>query len=164
MKALSLWQPSASLIARGVKTIVTMLSATDHRGPIAIHAAKTLDLAGSPDDLCRSALGREWRSGVPLGAVVAVAWLVDVSPASNYRIGLTNADLAAGVFSDDRWAWALTDVRPLRRPIPHAGRQGLFNWDPPEDLYERLGPILDPVALTHEIGWGFTRIRQRQEA
>jgi hypothetical protein len=159
MKALSLWQPSASLIARGVKTIVTMLSATDHRGPIAIHAAKTLDLAGSPDDLCRAALGREWRSSVPLGAIVAVGHLCAVGPATDFLAGTTLAEQAAGVFSHDRWAWTLTDVRALRRPIPHAGRQGLFNWDPPEDLYERLGPVLDPIALTHEIGWGWTKHR-----
>lgn len=159
MKALSLWQPSASLIARGVKTIVTMLATTDYRGPIAIHAAKTLDLAGSPDDLCRSALGREWRSSVPLGAFVAVGQLVDVAWSVDLEKTLTLADRAAGVFSYDRYAWTLTDVRTLRRPIPQAGRPGLFNWDPPEDLYERLGPVLDPVALTHEIGWGFTKQR-----
>ncbi len=40
MKALSLHQPWASLIAEGVKTIETRSRATRYRGPLAIHAAK----------------------------------------------------------------------------------------------------------------------------
>ena len=40
MKAITLHQPWASLIALGVKTIETRSWATKHRGPIAIHAAK----------------------------------------------------------------------------------------------------------------------------
>lgn len=41
MTALSLWQPWASLIAHGAKTIETRGWATHYRGPLAIHAAKT---------------------------------------------------------------------------------------------------------------------------
>ncbi len=40
MRALSLHQPWASLIAEGVKTIETRSWATKYRGPLAIHAAK----------------------------------------------------------------------------------------------------------------------------
>lgn len=36
---LSLWQPWASLVALGVKTIEARSQATNHRGPLAIHAA-----------------------------------------------------------------------------------------------------------------------------
>lgn len=39
MKALTLWQPWASLIALGVKTIETRSWSTSYRGPLAIHAA-----------------------------------------------------------------------------------------------------------------------------
>ena len=39
VKALTLWQPWASLVALGVKTIETRSKpTTDHRGPVAIHA------------------------------------------------------------------------------------------------------------------------------
>lgn len=41
MKALTLWQPWATLIAIGAKTIETRSWSTNHRGPLAIHAAKT---------------------------------------------------------------------------------------------------------------------------
>jgi activating signal cointegrator 1 len=40
MKALTLWQPWASLVAFGVKTIETRSWSTKYRGPLAIHAAK----------------------------------------------------------------------------------------------------------------------------
>lgn len=40
MKALTLWQPWASLIAIGAKTIETRGWSTSYRGPLAIHAAQ----------------------------------------------------------------------------------------------------------------------------
>lgn len=40
MKALTLWQPWASLLACGAKIYETRSWATSYRGPIAIHAAK----------------------------------------------------------------------------------------------------------------------------
>lgn len=40
MKALTLWQPWATLVALGVKTIETRSWSTSYRGPLAIHAAK----------------------------------------------------------------------------------------------------------------------------
>src|SRR5258708_5270609 len=40
VKALTLWQPWASLIAVGAKTIETRSWSTSYRGPLAIHAAK----------------------------------------------------------------------------------------------------------------------------
>ena len=40
MKAITLWQPWASLIACGAKKYETRSWATRYRGPIAIHAAK----------------------------------------------------------------------------------------------------------------------------
>lgn len=41
LKAITLLQPWASLVAMGAKTIETRPYATQYRGPLAIHAAKT---------------------------------------------------------------------------------------------------------------------------
>lgn len=41
MKALSLWQPWATLIAIGAKQYETRGWSTPYRGPLIIHAAKT---------------------------------------------------------------------------------------------------------------------------
>ena len=40
MKAITIWQPWASLLACGGKRFETRSWATSYRGPIAIHAAK----------------------------------------------------------------------------------------------------------------------------
>lgn len=55
MKAITLYQPYASLIAVGVKTIETRSWSTPYRGLLAIHAAKTVpeEWEDEGDDLCR---------------------------------------------------------------------------------------------------------------
>src|SRR5579859_5567435 len=83
IKAISLWEPWASLVARGVKRHETRHWSTDYRGPIAICAAKTLDRAGAPDRLCQSALGIHWWTDRPAGAVLAVAELTEVRRAGD---------------------------------------------------------------------------------
>lgn len=99
MKCLSLTQPYATLIAIGAKRIETRSWKTDHRGELAIHAAK-----GFPkwaQDVClndpfRTALGwpsprdlptQAWADNMfarikelPLGVVLATCKLVDCLP------------------------------------------------------------------------------------
>lgn len=157
MKALSLWQPWATLTARGLRAHETRSWFTPYRGEVAIHASKTLDLAGAPAALCHAGLGRAWWDECPLGAVVAIATIESCKPTATVGWDLTRADLAAGNFTDGRFAWRLTRVRAVAEPIPALGRQGLFNWSPPDDLADRLGPVLDHVALTEAIGWGLAQ-------
>lgn len=86
MKALTLHQPYASLIALHVKWIETRSWSTPYRGPIAIHAAKRF----APGSILRSPQvgGCNFGNGtryivkreMPLGAIVATAALVDVVP------------------------------------------------------------------------------------
>lgn len=153
MKALSLWQPWASLMAAGAKLHETRHWATNYRGPIAIHAAKTRDVAGAPDELCASVLGKYWTHELPRGVVVAVGRLTHCRPAETVADHLTRADRAAGNFAHGRFAWRVEDLRALAEPIPLVGRQGLFNWTPPADLESRLGPVLDHGAACRLHGW-----------
>jgi len=155
IKALSIWEPWASLVARGVKRHETRHWSTTYRGPIAIHAAKTLDLAGAPEALCVGALGLFWHKDRPTGVVVAIGELRNVHRAEDVAGRLTRADAAAGNFGYGRFAWEIAKVRPLRQPVPLVGRQGLFNWTPPDDIEERLGDPLDHAAICHSIGWGY---------
>ena len=84
MKALTLHQPWASLVAVGVKTIETRSWSTKYRGRLAIHAGArkpTMDAVYAP----ALAEGWRWLEGaglvpLPLGAVVATCELVDVVP------------------------------------------------------------------------------------
>lgn len=153
IKAISLWQPWASLIAAHVKRHETRHWPTAYRGPIAIHAAKRLDVAGAPEELCIAALAPDWRHTVPLGAIVAVGTLSRCRDARAVRCGLTQADLAAGNYAPGRYAWTIDNVRALATPIPAIGRQGLFNWEPPADLDDRLGAPVGHEAACRYIGW-----------
>lgn len=89
LKALSLWQPWASLVAAGVKSIETRSWSTSYRGPLGIHAARrrpeTMRLG---DWWCEPTWGSEYglldEAGeprrLPLGVIVATCALVDVVP------------------------------------------------------------------------------------
>jgi hypothetical protein len=91
MKALTLYQPWASLVAAGAKTIETRSWSTTYRGRLAIHAgARPVKASDGSLDLWREQtqahvlneqLGfDDPRGPLPLGAIVATCKLVDVVP------------------------------------------------------------------------------------
>lgn len=154
MKALSLWQPWASLVALGSKKIETRSWATSHRGPIAIHAAKKWNR--ELVDMClyepfASELGklRPNEGGMfylqdalpkilPFGCIVAVADLVDC-----FRIDGPPDDALERLFGDyrpGRFGWRLDNVRPIAN-VPCVGRQGLFHVNGDIDLEVALCTI-----------------------
>lgn len=132
IKAVSLWQPWASLVACGVKLHETRHWTTNYRGPLAICAARVVDTVGAPEALCQRVLGQDWVNTVPTGAVVAIVNLTGVKAAD--QVETTTDDRMAGNFSAGRFAWVPEDVQRLDTPIPIVGRQGLFNWTVPEGM------------------------------
>jgi hypothetical protein len=141
MKALTLWQPWATLVAIGAKSIETRSWSTRHRGPLAIHAAKRF-----PPGAQSLAMEREFRTvlleagygdpeTLPRGAVVAVAQLVDVRTTDEVRgvLQATPRETIYGDFSRGRWAWVLRDVVRLPQPIQAYGGRGLWTWPVPVD-------------------------------
>jgi hypothetical protein len=113
VRALSVRQPWASLIAEGYKTIELRSWFTHYRGPLAIVAARDPDRRGIEEH------GRRDR---PRQMIVAVANLVDVRPATP-----TDAKRAmVAAVADGLYAWVLKDVRALAEPVRCSGRQGLF--------------------------------------
>ncbi len=147
MKALSLWQPWASLVADGTKRVETRSWRTSHRGPIAIHAAATRAGWEDLDEEVALLLGLKCvpprraprPSDYAHGAVVAIADLVHCEVmdegllASEDRLERLVGDWRLG-----RFAWFLENVRPVQAPIPARGRQGLWEWKaPPADELER---------------------------
>jgi hypothetical protein len=178
MKCLTLHQPWASLIVEGVKRIETRSWPTNYRGPLAIHAGLS-DKAMKDvrrgakgyrgedirfENRCDRAFGWSgwgWEDtwgALPLGAVVAVADLVDCVPmvGAEYEeyggtclvvegdrawIDYPDDPLAASVVTDQlpygdfrpgRWGDLLDNVRPVAEPVPVKGRQGL--WSLPSDV------------------------------
>jgi hypothetical protein len=87
MKAITIWQPWASLLACGAKQYETRSWKTDYRGPIAIHAAAKdpckMSLLGLEefDKAASEALEKAGQSFtwclLPLGKIIATAELVN---------------------------------------------------------------------------------------
>lgn len=120
MKALSVRQPWASLIAGGHKTIEWRSWRTNYRGPLLICAGKTPDEVYFEFDPVEAA--RNW----PLGVAVAVVELAEVRPFNPSK------DIEAAMLEEDLkpsrpgFSWVLKSPFAVLGSIPIRGQQGLF--------------------------------------
>ena len=137
IKVLSLWQPWATLMANGDKTIETRHWSTNYRGPLAIHAAKRIvPVSEGVQAYERLAVRKIDPASLPRGAVVVIVDLLDVVPVeelSPWQSGglyhVTKAEQALGNYAPGRYAWITRLRAELPEPIPLRGSQGLFTWD-----------------------------------
>lgn len=139
VKALTLWQPWATLIADGRKRYETRSWPPPRRligRRIAIHA-------GTHRDRETGALARRWGlCDLPLGAVVCTCRLVAAHHISHHSPDGTRAMVGSGYiggpasipideygdYAPGRWAWELDQVIPHDPPVAARGRQGLWEW------------------------------------
>jgi hypothetical protein len=129
VKALSIHQPWASLIALGKKKYETRSWSTSHRGPLLIHASKAV-----PSDYYKLLTYEPFRSALPQhsgswprGALIAVAQIADVVPVEELpKWAPDDREAKFGDFRPGRYAWLLTDIVPLI-PIPYRGERALFD-------------------------------------
>src|SRR3546814_6027994 len=117
----SLWQPWASAIALGHKSIETRHWPTKDLGELAIHAAKRF----GPDERefasIERALGR-MPARLPLGAIVAVVDLLDRRTTDQLLAeGIGPIEKLYGNYGPGRYGWVLGNVRPLSEPIGCVG-------------------------------------------
>nr|WP_240927579.1 ASCH domain-containing protein [Paenibacillus thiaminolyticus] len=79
MKAITIIQPWATLIALGEKNFETRGWATKYRGPLAIHAGKKVDREACEMEPIKSTLAEYGYTAdeLPTGAVVAIAELTE---------------------------------------------------------------------------------------
>lgn len=132
MKAISLWQPWASAIALGYKTIETRHWQTSHCGPLAIHAAKRMTRAEQEFITNLRFRGIPMPYELPLGAIVAIAQLDCCQRTENVRPHLAGVELLFGNYEPGRFAWRFSNIVALPSPIPYRGAQGFF--DVPDEL------------------------------
>jgi len=146
MKALTLTQPWATLVAIGAKKIETRSWNTSYRGPLAIHAAagKYVDdyllMKIEPFYSALRDAGIESRLQIPLGGVVAICNLVQVdSIKDGYEKHITYNERSFGDYTAGRFAWILKNVVPLSEPFAAKGSLGLWEWgglptsEPPQE-------------------------------
>ncbi len=152
MKALTLTQPWATLVAIGAKRFETRSWTTKYRGSLMIHAAKGFPV--KVQHLCfsepfRLYLGDYIDFGVPflgnhrfpLGYVIATCDLVDiirigdiqehyfypVNGVGHFSVPPEEPELSFGNYSPGRYAWILANVKQLKEPEVARGALGL--WD-----------------------------------
>ncbi|MCM1439180.1 MAG: ASCH domain-containing protein [Roseburia sp.] len=137
MKALTIWQPYASLlVAQKQKRFETRGWATDYRGPIAIHAAMRpvrqtveclpLDVRGRIKGLFPG-LGE--LDQLPTGAIIGIGVLERCNAITeDFLAGLSPMEAALGDYSPGRFAWEFSGLHFID-PIPASRKQGLWNWE-----------------------------------
>lgn len=126
MKALSLWQPWASAMARGVKTIETRSWFTSYRGDLVICSA--LKKPGRELWAEMGGMAYEDALALPYGCALCVVRLEDVLRTADLIGAVSEVEQEFGDFTPGRYAWLTRDLRRLKRPVPIRGRQGL--WKP----------------------------------
>jgi len=128
VKALTLWQPWASLVVRGVKQYETRSWSTRHRGLLAIHAAKRKVSAGGFEQFAGLLvpLGYERAEDLPRGCVLGTVEVVNVQRTTEIRDRLDAPELLLGDYSSGRYAWELGNPRVLPVPVAVRGQQGLW--------------------------------------
>jgi len=133
LKALSLTQPWATLMAAGLKRIETRSWGTKYRGRVIIHAAKGFppyarQLCGRHPFLdALHGLGISSRD-FPFGALIATADLYDIVRIVDGFVFPDEPELSFGDYSPGRYAWYYRDVKKID-PIPYKGALGLFEVD-----------------------------------
>jgi hypothetical protein len=144
LKALTLHEPWASLVAYRFKEVETRDWYTSHRGPLAIHAGKTKP---DPTDVSRLTfhLGHHgFEMPAPhYGAIVCTCNLVACMPTALVQVTSLKLkdpfvpargwdfETPFGNYAVGRWAWILRDVVRCNPPIYVAGARKLWNWSNP---------------------------------
>src|SRR5262245_50640539 len=147
MKALTLTQPWATLVALGAKQVETRSWRVSHRNlPLAIHAAKSFPrsaralCAEEPFRQALKAAGYGFDGyDLPTGVVLATVTLLDCCTVEHLERAphiLTPTERAFGNSSPGRFAWRLWKPQVLPEPAPARGSLGLWEWEVPRLLAE----------------------------
>ena len=150
VRSLTMTDPWGTLVALGAKRIETRSWSTPHRGPLAIHVAKSLPtwaLACCDEPSFRQVLeagGYRFRPerghnpwGLPLGHIVAVVWLDEVQRITS-TFQVSEPERSFGQFTPGRSAWMFTQVYRLAAPLPARGALGVWEWQPPARFWSEI--------------------------
>lgn len=136
MKALTLWQPWATLIVNGDKHIETRGHKTNIRGRVAIHAAK-VNKAKLFLSLPMPIKEHFYKSGIrlvdvlPRGKVLGTVEIIGCLPIEELygTVHDTPKERAFGDWNSGRYGWILRNPILFEEPVPAKGSQGFWNWE-----------------------------------
>lgn len=144
MKAITLTQPYASLVAGGFKEVETRSWRTRYTGPLVIHAG--VKFPPEYQALCskppfHECLPDDALEVLPRGAALCVVELLGCVPIVGYdgrwmervtfALGhpMQFREMAYGNYGQGRWAWPMRLLKVFRPPVQMQGAMGL--WDCP---------------------------------
>jgi hypothetical protein len=141
MQALTIHQPWASLLVKGKKRYETRDWQRNYRGLLAIHAGKQsvpvedypLGLSEILDDskITQDNLNNNKQK------IIAIATLKDIHLMTDKFINeQSELERLTGFWEPRRFAWELTNIKPLPNPIAARGMPGL--WAVPDDIYVQI--------------------------
>ncbi len=132
MRALTLDQPWATLVAIGAKKIETRGWWTYHRGLLAIHASRNFNVAHKNliyvNKYFRKALSGIALSDFPRGCIIATCDLVECWEIKEGPLLIDDREKAFGDYTPGRYMWVLENVKKFDKPIPARGFTGLWEW------------------------------------
>lgn len=130
MKAITLLQPWASLIAWGIKTLETRSWKTSYRGPLAIHAGlghSGFDSVTADSAIYQVLLHKNVSFGeLPFGKIIATCTLKDIFRTEQIS---NEKQLPFGDFGPKRYAWLLTNIHELQEPVGAKGALSIWEWN-----------------------------------
>ena len=154
LRAITIWQPWASLLVAGIKLHETRSWPTTHRGPLLIHAAKRWSrpqrdaIASTPglrhalrhlrspnDETAKLAPGDlpahlAHAATLPRGSLLGLVHLTTCLPADDALALLTpeqrRLEHPLGHFTPTRFAWHCHPVETFTPPLPAVGQQGFW--------------------------------------
>lgn len=152
MKALTLTQPWATLMALQKKHIETRSWPTNYRGEMVIHSAKGFPKwakEACEEEPFKTALGEYTAKTLPLSQGLCVVKLLGCFPTTEsgfekltFVMGYKPSwsEFSFGDYSPNRWMWLTEYVKPL--PLngwgPVKGELGLWKWDKQAAAEEKL--------------------------
>lgn len=142
MKAITILQPFATLIAVGEKHFETRCWQSHYYGDLLIHAGKGKEYL----DLCdtepfKSVLEKHGynKNNLPMGQIIAKVCLRDClyipeDLGDSARLGFPDKRIKGneyefGDYTAGRYAWELADLEKFKEPISARGQQRLWNFD-----------------------------------
>ena len=130
MKVLSLKEPFATLIKKGIKTIETRSWKTNYRGKLYIHASSTKMPKEYKNNKELMALVNE--EDLNYGTIICSCELVDCIEMTNEFVNnIKNNrknEYITGKYSQGRYAWILKNIEVLDNPIEAKGHLGIWNF------------------------------------
>lgn len=143
IKAISLYQPWASLMSLGAKHFETRSWGTRYRGLVIICASKTIevDWRNVAFIAAMREAGIENPNKLPLGMALGIGELVGSFKAETVYPHISESERLFGNYADGRFALEVRNMKAFVKPVPVRGQLGLWDWKLP------VPDVIEPVPF-----------------